>query len=238
MEPPTQTGLRTQCHPPPKGDSMWNERIRPVVLALAVAGLLAAPSALIAAPAADTQAKAAAADHGHGADKLGPFSDIKRYDLGIWTLLVFGLLFVILAKFAWGPFTEGLRKREEGILAARDEAVRARREAEELRGKLKAEFDAAHEKIRALMDEARRDADALKATEREAGAREAATERERAKREIETAKEQALQEIYQKSVQLAALMSSKAVRRTLTADDHARLVDESLAELNTTAGRA
>ena len=185
----------------------------------------------------------AAAAHGDEkpaglADGKGAFIDIHRYDLGIYTLVVFGLLFLILAKFAWGPFTEGLRKREEGILAARDEAVRARREAEELRVKLKAEFDAAHEKIRALMDEARRDADALKVTEREAGAREAAAERERARREIETAQEQALQEIYQKAVQLAALMSSKAVRRHLTPEDHARLVEESLAELNATAGRA
>ena len=203
-------------------------RVRLIALVLAV--LLAAPSiGCGAAKDAHPPAGAAAAadDHGHGKDKLGPFADIKRHDLGIWTLIVFGLLFLILAKTAWGPFTEGLRKREESILAARDEAVRARREAEELRVRLKAEFDAAHDKIRAMMDEARRDADALKATERE-----------RAKREIETAKEQALQEIYQRSVQLAALMSSKAVRRTLTPEDHARLVDESLAELNATAGRA
>lgn len=153
------------------------------------------------------------------------------------TLVVFLLLLAILYFAAWGPILKGLAKREEGILSARDEAVRAKHEAEELRVRLKAEFDTAHEKIRGLMDEARRDAEALKATERENGVREAAAERERARREIETAKEQALQEIYQKSIQLASLMSSKALRRTLSADDHARLLDESLAELRTSVSR-
>jgi F-type H+-transporting ATPase subunit b len=82
-----------------------------------------------------------------------------------------------------------------------------------------------------MLEEARRDADDLRAKEREAGTREAAAERDRAKREIDAAKDAALQEIYNQSVQLAALMSSKAIRRNMTADDHSRLVEEALAEL-------
>ncbi len=83
-----------------------------------------------------------------------------------------------------------------------------------------------------MLEEARRDADALRATEREIGMKEAATERERAKREIESAKDTALQEIYQKAVDLATLLSTKAVKKNLNADDHRKLVDEAIAELN------
>jgi F-type H+-transporting ATPase subunit b len=171
---------------------------------------------------------------GHGSEHKsggGDFIDIHRYDLGIYTLLVFGILFVVLAKFAWGPFTEGLRKREESLLAARDAAEQTKREAEEVRKKLQAEFAQANDKIRAMLEEARRDADELRAKERETGAKEAAAERDRARREIEAAKDSALKEIYQESVQLAALMSSKALRRQMSADDHGRLVEEALAEL-------
>jgi F-type H+-transporting ATPase subunit b len=181
--------------------------------------------------------------HGKNAHGTGPieggvgFFDIKRYDLGIYTLLIFGLLFLILAKFAWGPFNEGLAKREATIREARDEALKAKSDAEKVQKELKAEFAAASDKIRAMMDEARKDADVLRAKEREVGVKEAAAERDRAKREIEVAKDQALDEIYKKSVEVAALISSKAIRRNMTAADHSRLIDEALADLKTSVSR-
>ena len=52
------------------------------------------------------------------------------------------------------------------------------------------------------------------------------------KREIEAARDQALKEIWDKTVQLAALVSTKAIGRVVTEDDHRRLIDESLKELN------
>ena len=155
----------------------------------------------------------------------------QSYDLGIYTLVVFGLMMLILYWFAWPHISAGLAAREATILNARDEAIKSQREVEELREKLKAEYAEAHDKIRAMMEEARRDAEALRAKEKEAGAKDAANERERANREIDSAKEQALQELYQRSIHLASLMSSKAIRRELSADDHARLLDESLKEI-------
>ena len=187
-----------------------------------------------------------AADPTHAAEDANPhgkiqggvgFFDIKRYDLGIYTLLIFGILFLILGKFAWGPFTEGLAKREATIREARDEAIKAKADAEKVQKDLKAEFAAASDKIRAMMDEARKDADLLRAKEREVGVKDAANERDRAKREIEIAKEQALQEIYQKSVEVASLISSKAIRRNMTAADHSRLLDEALSDLKTSVSR-
>ena len=50
-------------------------------------------------------------------------------------------------------------------------------------------------------------------------------------REIEAAKGQAIAELYQRSVQLASLMAGKAIRREINPGDHARLIEESLAEL-------
>ena len=161
-----------------------------------------------------------------GADPLAP----DYVTMGV-TLVVFGILLAILYTFAWGPILAGLKKREDAIFNARDEAVRVQREAEELRAKLTAEFAAANDKIKGMLDEARKDGEAVRAKAVEDGAKAAATERDRAKREIEAARDAALDDLYKQSVQLAALMSSKAVRRQLTADDHSRLIDESLAEL-------
>ena len=36
----------------------------------------------------------------------------ETHDLGIYTLIVFGILLFILGKFAWGPVMSGLDKRE------------------------------------------------------------------------------------------------------------------------------
>ena len=166
------------------------------------------------------------ADAGKTADPLQP-----DYVTMAVTLVVFLALLGVLYAFAWGPILAGLRKREDGIFAARDEAVAVKREAEGLRAKLQAEYADAGDKIRAMMDEARRDADALKVVEREAGKKDAATELDRARREIAAERDAALQELRQESVKLAGLMASKAVRRSMTVEDHARLLTESLDEL-------
>ena len=169
-----------------------------------------------------------------GHDKNPLAEGLKRYDLGIYTLIVFVLLMVILGKFAWPNISAGLKKREAAILGAREEAAKAKSDAEELRVKLQKDYAEAQDKIRAMLDEARRDSEALRATEREAGAKEAQAERDRARREIQTEKEAVLQELYQQAVQLASTMSAKTIRRSLGADDHRRLLDESLAEIRST----
>ncbi len=176
----------------------------------------------------------------HAGEKKGglSFLALERYDLGIFTLIVFGLLCLILMRFAWPKISEGLAKREAAISGARDEAIQARKDSEDIREKLKGEFAVAQDKIRAMMDEARRDADALRVKEKEAGVAEATAERKRALADIETAKQQALAEIQQQAIQLASLMSTKAVRRSITADDHSRLLAESLDELKRTVTKA
>lgn len=154
------------------------------------------------------------------------------------TLVVFGTLLGVLYAFAWPQVLTGLRRREDAIFAARDDAVRVKREAEELRAALQAQMAKANDDVRALLDEARRDADALRATEKEAGVRDAAAERDRAKREIEAARDAALEDIYKQAVDLATTLSAKTLGRQITADDHRKLVDESLAELKQSAKSA
>lgn len=168
----------------------------------------------------------------------GRFIDIHRYDLGIYTLVVFGFLFFILAKFAWGPFTEGLRKREQGLLDLKNQAAADRAAAVELKAKLEKELADMRATVTAEIAAARRDAETLRTTEREAGVKEAAAERERAKREIDAAKDAALNDIYKQAVELATLLSAKTMSRQISADDHTRFVDESLAELKQAAKSA
>ncbi len=184
---------------------------------------------LVTAVLAGVPCWAWAAEAVHGAEENPILS--PRFDLGIWTIVVFVLLLLVLRRFAWGPMLEGLQKREQNIRAAREEAERAREEAQRLRADLQAEMDRAAERVRDLLDAARRDARHA-SDEMLAGARvEIQKERERLHREIGMARDQALQEIWNQTAQLATLISAKAIRRQLNSDDHRRLVDDAINEL-------
>jgi F-type H+-transporting ATPase subunit b len=153
------------------------------------------------------------------------------WDLGLWTLVVFGLLYLFLRKLVWTPMLGGLKKREENIRSAVEDAQKARDEAQRLRDQLQREVDKAHEKVRDILDEGRRHAQQV-TDEMIAKARtEIQTERDRLRREIEMARDQALQEIWKKTADLATMISAKVIRRQLSAEDHRRLVEEALTEL-------
>jgi F-type H+-transporting ATPase subunit b len=154
-----------------------------------------------------------------------------RFDLGIWTIVVFVVLFLVLRRYAWGPMLKGLQAREKTIHNALDEAKKAQADAQRLRDQFQAEMNKAQEKVRDLLDEARREAEQLKTDMVSRARTEIQAERDRLRREIESARDQALQELWNQTALLATMISSKAIRRQLTADDHRRLVDEALAEL-------
>jgi F-type H+-transporting ATPase subunit b len=156
----------------------------------------------------------------------------KRFDLGLWSIIIFLVLFFVLRKFAWKPMIEGLHKREEKIRGALEQAEKTRQEAMQLQAKLDAQLREAGGRIAAMMDEARREAQGVKDQMVAEAKAEIQHERDRLKRETDMTKDQALKEIWQQAVALAALMSTKAVRRALTPEDHKRLLDESLKELH------
>jgi F-type H+-transporting ATPase subunit b len=159
------------------------------------------------------------------------------WDLGIWTVVIFILLLWVLRKLAWGPMLEGLQKREETIKNSVEEAKNARAETERISAEFKLKMDQAYAEIPKIMDNARRDAEAFKEDMRTQTAKEVQGERQRLRREIDTARDQALQELWSQAAQLATLISAKAIGRSLTEDDHRRLLDEAIAELGEAANR-
>ena len=155
----------------------------------------------------------------------------------ITTLVVFGLLVLILAKFAWKPIMVGLEKREENIGRAKVDAEAAIAETAKMRSEMAAERQKAHEAARTILEEARRDAERFREEERARAAADIQSDRERLRKEIESAKDQALQDIWTQAVELAALVSTKAIQRELGPDDHRRMVDEALAEMKSNVTR-
>ncbi len=153
------------------------------------------------------------------------------WDLGLWTLVVFGLLYYFLRKLVWTPMLSGLQKREDNIRSAVEDAQKARDEAQRLRDQLQREVDHAQEKVRDILDEGRKHAQQTTDEMIAKAKTEIQAERDRLRREIEMARDQALQELWKQTANLATMVSAKAIRRQLSVDDHKRLVDEALKEL-------
>jgi F-type H+-transporting ATPase subunit b len=176
-----------------------------------------------AAPASGGAAEAS------GEGKINVFQGFL--DLSIWTLVVFLLLVFILGRFAWKPMLAGLQLREQTIRDSLDKAREEREKAEGLRLQFQREMDQAQDKVRQLMDEARRDAQANQDRMLAQTRGEIQAERDRLHREIDTARDQALHQIWSRAAEVATAISGRVLRRSLTPEEHRRLVDETLAEM-------
>ncbi len=162
-------------------------------------------------------------------DKIAGLEEFKT-DLAIWTFVVFLVLLAILWKFAWGPIVAGLEKREQRIADNIAAAERANEQAKLLLVEYERKLAAAADQVRALMEEARKEAEQVK-LEIVAEAKEAAKlEFDRSKRELQRATDQALKELSERATNLAVDLAGKIVRAQLSHADHARLVQEAMAE--------
>jgi F-type H+-transporting ATPase subunit b len=178
-------------------------------------------------------AAAGSAKHAAAGEKAEESPDVfgNALDLGIWTVVVFLVLLWVLSRYAWKPMLEGLKRREESIRSALEEAQRAREEAKTLQTRFEQEMNRAQEKVREVMDEARKDAQGMRDEMVARAKSEIQTERERLRHEIEMARDQALEQLWNQSAQLATMIAAKAIRRQLNVDDHRQLIDEAIAEM-------
>jgi F-type H+-transporting ATPase subunit b len=171
-------------------------------------------------------------DHGGGGSD-NPLA--IAFDTALWSVIIFIALLLILRAKAWGPILEGLQKREEAIRSSLEEAKKTRQDMEKMRADFQKELADAHQQIPALMEEGRKKAEELSNEMRAKAAADIQAERQRLRREVEIAKDQAIKEMWEQAAQLATLISAKAIGRALTEDDHRRLLDESLQEMQRAA---
>ena len=155
-----------------------------------------------------------------------------RFDQALATFIIFLLLTAILAKFAWGPITDGLDKREAAIAKMIDDARLAQQQSEAQLRSYELKLAAAAEEARATVAQARLDAEATRERERAETKALLEKDRQQAKDEIEAAKNAALQQIAEKSVSTAISLASSIVRREIKPEDHDALVNDALGKFS------
>jgi F-type H+-transporting ATPase subunit b len=203
--------------------SRWRSIAPTVVLFAAIGGIVGTACSTVAY--ASTPAVSA---EEHGA-KESPI-DLKL-DLGLWSLLVFVGLLLVLRRFAWGPLMEGLDAREKHINGEIAEAERANAEAQRLLAEHGRKLAEVQNEVRVIIDEARRDAQNMQQQLLKQAQDEAQATRDRALRDIELAKDRALRDIFERAADVATEAAAQIVRRTLTPQDHRDLVAQVIKEL-------
>ncbi|MCB9840549.1 MAG: F0F1 ATP synthase subunit B [Phycisphaeraceae bacterium] len=198
-----------------------------------------------AAPAANAgHADDGHADDGHAAAAHGddhagghgePAGVIPTIQQGlipmITSLVVFGIVFFILSTRVWPIITKGLKERENKILQEIEAAEEARRQAKDALESYERSLAEARGEAQKMLEETRGQQQQFAAELKAKAETEVAQLRERAMRDIESAKKTALGEIYAEAASLATMVAGKILQREVSADDQARLVEESLAEL-------
>ncbi len=155
-----------------------------------------------------------------------------KADLAIFSLIVFGLLFVALYAKAWPKISSALEEREAGIRRAIADAEKARVDSAEMLKQHQAKLDAVHEEVKAILAEARRDAEHTKNEIIASATTEATAIKNRALADIGLAKDKALHELFDKMADQVAAATSHVVGRTVTGDDQSRFISEALSKVS------
>ena len=174
----------------------------------------------------------AAAEEAAEGGLRGPFT--IEPGLIIWTWIVFGVLFLLLRKYAWPPIVRLTEEREQKIAAQLGDAERLNREAQAALDEHKKLLAGAKDEALALINEAK----GIAHKEREQLLAKAQEEHEqileRARREIEAERDRALSEMRREAVELSLAAAAKLIEQRLDSTADREIVEEYISAFGAT----
>jgi F-type H+-transporting ATPase subunit b len=152
--------------------------------------------------------------------------------LMIWTIVCFLITLYVLKRYAFGPIQKAIDERRERIRQSLEEADRAREEARRLLEEHRKLIAGAQSDAEGILAEARRVADANERRMREELEADRQRRLEETRKQIEAETRRALEQIRVEVVDLSLLAAQKVTRKSLDDDDHRRLIEEAVGELD------
>jgi F-type H+-transporting ATPase subunit b len=173
----------------------------------------------------------------HGGEEEGGGSFLVSPNVGlmIWTLLAFGATLYLLNKLAFPRIAEALDRRRRAIEESIESAERSKQEADALLEEYRARLREAREQAEEITARARKAADALADEAKVQASRQREELMAATRRDIEAETRRALDEIRKEVASLTVIATEKVTRKSLTPDDHRRLIEEALREVDFTA---
>ena len=169
---------------------------------------------------------------GGGEEEGGNFLVTPGLGLMLWTLILFLFTMWVLSKVAFPRIQEALDKRAKAIAESLDAAERSKKESEELVAEYRARLKEAREQADDIVGRARKAAEAAKTQATEEGRETREELVAAARRDIEAETRRSLERIRKEVADLTVLTTEKVARKSLSGEDHRRLVDEALKEVD------
>ena len=152
--------------------------------------------------------------------------------LMIWTLICFGITFFVLRRYIFGPVQRAIDARRERIRQALQEADNARAEARRLLEEHRSMMQQARGDAEQILAEARRIADSQKERLRDELEADRQRRLEETSKQIQAETRNALEQIRAEVADLTLEATSKVTGKVLTDEDHRRLIEDAISELD------
>jgi len=163
---------------------------------------------------------------------LADFTPVRPgIGLLLWTTVIFLLFWTLVGKFAFRPIKDSLKKREEDIQSALDEAKKAKEEMARLNTDNQRLLNEAREERAKLLREAKLTGDKLISEARDKAKDEANKIVVDARNEIEQQKNKALMEVKNQVGQMSIDIAEKLIRQQMNSQDQRNLVNKLVDEI-------
>ncbi len=154
-----------------------------------------------------------------------------NYGLMVWTLLIFVVLFAILAKFVYPMILGAVEAREKALEDAINAAKNDRDEAAKVLAEHRAALDASRGEAQKIIADSRIAAERVRADLVEQAHTEQTAMLARARRDIEGEKAKAIAQLRKEAVDLAIAGASKVIEKNLDQPSNRQLVESFLASV-------
>jgi len=158
-----------------------------------------------------------------------------QINLMFWTIVIFGILFWILKRWAYPEILAAVEKREKALADALESAKRDREESAKLLADQRAAIEGARGDAQKLIAEARGVSEKMRAELLEKTRQDQQEMIERARRDIGAERDKAIAELRREAVELAIAGAAKVIEENLDSDKNRKLVESFLASLGSQA---
>ena len=140
-------------------------------------------------------------------------------------LIIFILLWIILAKVGWPKFEGMLNKREQTIKESLEKSEAARIESERVLEEYKQQLEEAKSQAAQIVADAKKTGEGVKADITERAQTEATNMVEKARAAIETEKRAAIAELQGSVADMSIAVASRLIGENLSDDEHRKIIE-------------
>ncbi len=150
----------------------------------------------------------------------------------VFNLVNFGILLYLLKRLLFKPALDYLDRRREQIAVRIEAARHSEEQAGQLVSQRESELQQARERAELILDDARREAEAAIAKAKDAAKADAAKILADGKQRLEQERDRMIRDLREAYAEITVLGAERVLDREIRIDDHRRLLDKLLDEMD------